>query len=242
MLLLLAACARPDVSPPADAPGLLLESVTWRQTWETAGITRSAEEWSTTTDLGYTVTITAGQLVTYNLGLLPCPEASAGWGLLGTAHAAHGPSINATSLTAPQALDLLALSDATLDTCTFPPARYCSAEALIARADQHTRGVGGVTPVAGVSLALTGHWQRGEVRQPFDMTTTLSTSSRADLDALAPGADALHAEVTLSLSPARMFDGIPLAEESEARILRAVLTNLLSSSDPRITLTTRDTP
>lgn len=238
LLLLLSACT-PAETPLVAAPGVLLESVTWRVDWQTDGLVQQAEGWSTTTDLGYTVTITAGHLVTYSLGLLPCPEASAGWGLISTARAAHGPSINETSLSAPRALDLRALTDADLDTRTFPAARYCSAEALIARADQHTRGLGAVEPEAGVSLALTGHWQRGEERQPFDITTSLSASSRADLDRSVPGR---HAAVTLALRPARMFDGIALAEESEARILRAALTSLLSSQATHLTLTPRDAP
>jgi hypothetical protein len=246
MLILLLSCSRPEhsrseVTPP-DAPGVLLESLTWRTEWDTAGITRLETGWSTTTDLGYTVTITAGQVITYSLGLLPCPEASLGWGLIGTAHAAHGPSLNETSLPAPQAADVAALADASLAHLTFPPARYCTAEALIARADQHTQGIPEGVEMIGRSLSLTGQWRRDGEERSFDLTTTLSTSSRAELTALPPTGQGSHGTLTTRLHPARMFDGIELSEESDARILRATLTHLLTDSTTNLTLTPTETP
>ncbi|MFT4977967.1 MAG: hypothetical protein ACI8S6_003875 [Myxococcota bacterium] len=237
--LLLIACT--ESPAPIDSPGWVLSGVTWQQGWDTAGLTRSGDAWSTVTDLGYTVEITRGYLTTYSLGLEPCPEALRppvpGWGLLSTARAAHGPTINAATLPHSRAVDLLALSDTTLASLTFPQSRFCEVTTLVARADKRTEGIPEGVALEGASLMLTGHWQRGSEREDFDVKSTLANSSRLTLEDTAHIGTGEVATISIRHRAKSLFDGIELATESDARILRGVLTNLIAHTTTTATLT-----
>ena len=83
-----------------------------------------------------------------------------------------------------------------------------------------------------VPLWLIGRWGRDEVVRDLDLTTPFN-SVRVPLKPLGSGPDSV---LTLTHQPARRFDGIELAEEDEARILRAVLTNFISHTTTLLTL------
>ncbi len=248
MLWTLSAC----LSTPAPLPGLELTGVTWTQSWDSSAVlstedansaeTGAGRAWTTTTDLGFRVTVESGFLVTYSLSLRDCPQPALRWSPIGAAVAAHGPTGGPEALAHPRVTDLAKLAPVELATYRFGSIRKCGVEVLLARADRKTVGIPDGVDLYGRSIALAGRWSRDGVETPFSWSSTLSNSRVTDLAEVTTTGSGTHARIDLHLAPGRMFDGIALDSMSEGLILRSILTNLIDQTAYRVTLTPSDSP
>lgn len=226
--LLLLACAGslPEQAPPPEA---VLSSVRYRLRWDTTGAERLPDGgWSIRSDAGYTVALAAGYLSSYSFTLGSCPEARAPWSLISAAWAGHSAMSDPSALLTPWVEDLLDPQEVTLGPVRFRAARYCEASYLVARVDQRSQNQPDGLDLKGASIYLSGTYAaEGGEPVPFTYRTSIGHGAQATFDLRGAGE---AATVTATRRLSTLFDGIALAEESEARTLRAVLGNLIDGT------------
>ncbi|MCP4915421.1 MAG: hypothetical protein GY913_00725 [Proteobacteria bacterium] len=140
--------------------------------------------WSVENDLGWTVTVTDGELVDYSVSLVQCADLTKG----------HGDE--ADESTSPEVVfeDLALLGVADLGGVDFTPASYCQAHVLVASD-------------SGPSLTLAGTAASGFDEGEFLITTDEAYGALYDLD-LDADDEILLAEVTLSRTADTLFEGL----------------------------------
>ncbi len=244
-------CAVPaaEALPEASADGvasdvsLPLGAARWQATWDLAGATPGRVGFTTTTDLGYEVTVTSGWLVNYATTLVPCDDAAVAaagdrlLGLLGVgvAHAHHAefddPSMLEMVLVEELGGEAGGAPPLLLGSSWFPTAEYCGAHWLIARGDEDTFDPDGGS-AWGRALHVEGRWERGDEAGSIAIGTSLGNAmTRAfdDVD-LAAAAGGDGAIVTIERKLGTMFDGVDFAAGQVNAIDWAVVTNLVEQA------------
>ncbi len=190
--------------------------------------------WSTVTDLGYRVEVTAGAVVTRNLELVPChvplpiPRAALPWSLFAPVPVAAGHSSlapNESKISTSYSEDLAAPKARFLETKVVTDPEYCRAHYLIAR----EKG----TALGAEALSVVGTWSRAPdwVATPFRLK---SASAYGDFRELrdAGGSVARRTivggiQVTVKRSLSTMLDGIDfrtgVSEDHGALVMRRVV-------------------
>jgi len=194
-----------------NAPGLLLDGITYQLTWNPDGVEiLDGGGWRVTNDRGDTVEIHDGFLVTYDLHLDTC---------LSARHAGD----DASSFTAPWIERLDTLRDQPLEPVLFDANRYCGAYYGVARADWTARNAPEDIETDSVSLSLTGRWwPEGGDPIDFEWSTALSNGWS---EALLIEADPVST-LDIRRSPNTLFDGVDLSGDPDI-VLRDVLENLV---------------
>jgi len=229
MGLLLLACT--TASPPSAPPQDLVTSA--RYTWTLLAPTDATPGpqggWGMTTDQGFEVELHTAELVAYSVWLDPCPRPrKVGLldGLLPSAWAGHSVMSNPTASRQPVVVDLTVPGAVALDPIGFAPDRFCKLGALHARGDRHTGPDG--HGMAGATLHLVGTWRTDSHSEPFDLRTPIAHSAGTTLDTTGEGP---HLEVEVRQSIDGLFDGIDFHTTPGPRVLRAVLANLVDSTE-----------
>lgn len=223
----LAGCAAPK-QPEPNRTAPTLSSLEWSLGWAADGAEMNDDgSWSTTTDLGYRVTVSKGYIVTSLVSLVPC-ETDTGlasrlmeW-VIPTARANHAPYDD------PSLLELSAKESLTpwvhidLPAVTFPESKYCSVYWLLSRGDADT-------DLSETSVAISGTWTHQDVSGTIDIETDFARAFIAELPLLA--ADQRSATGTLTRSAGTAFDGIDFSGANEYTVAWGVVKNLTESAE-----------
>ncbi len=201
----------------ADGDPVVREEVRYTLDWDWGSALRHpAGGWTAQTDLGYSVHVTAGQLVTRNLELVPCHAVPVSpalasllrWAAPREALAGHSSLVpNESKISRSFAEDLAAPQAAFLESRVVTDPEYCRGHYLVAR----PKG----SPPGEFALAVEGTWTRAGVDGPatfriesagaYGKFLALSTESGTALDRrwIVGGLD-----LTLRRALATMFDGM----------------------------------
>ncbi len=201
--------------------------------WDTEGAERREGSWHIETDLGYSVRLDVGYLVSHAATLVPCPQASLLDLIIGTAHAGHGDESDPVEVYTPRVEDLLAAETVELGERPRSGALYCRIHYLVALGiEGETENLPAEPDMIDRSLYLRGEWVRGEESGPIEVDTGLAyggfkaiadeAGAPFELDTSEAGAI-----IELRRPLARLFDGLELAELEGDTGDRAVLRNLL---------------
>ncbi len=244
-LLLLVGCAAADATEGdsgVEADEWTVQAAHWTLTWaDDAGL--DGDAWTTTTDEGYTVTVEDGWVVDYAVTLSPCEEEVVATreerilSLLGigTARADH-PDFDDPSQVEVVAATTLGAGTTTIESA-FGAATYCGLHLLIARGDEDTTAPDG-TSASGISLALAGSWEKDGTAGSFDVETNWANArdwTWAEVATSVEGEAAAHAaEIVVRRDRDRLFDGLDLAEATDAGVAWGVLENLFTQADVEV--------
>jgi hypothetical protein len=200
-------------------------AVTYVSSWDTSGVEVNPDgSWTTTTDLGYHVTVTGGSLTIFSVTMVPCPgdaaTQSADPALLGVTHTS----------------DLTDLATEQLGTVTGVAFAYCEGHIGWGVTNGDIALAAGVKPV---TLEVHGTYtEPGTMTaRDFVITSTLSWGAKVSLtrngsDVVVEPAGAV--ELTVAGAAASLFDGIDFAETGEDAD-RAVFRNLAASTRFEVT-------
>ena len=210
-----------------------LTALAWTLDWDTEQIDFDAEgQWSTTTDLDYTVTISSGFIVTAAIALVPC-ERKADTGALAwlpslfgaQAIAEHAPFNDPTLRVLGAVESLTPPFSADLASARLPGNAYCSVYWLLAHGEPESDN-------ANTSLRLIGAWQRGNATGTIDIDSDFARALIADLDPVP--IETTHARLSLTRPMASIFDGIDFAADNNHAIAWKVLVSLTDESTFRL--------
>ncbi len=227
--------AAPDTGADAgDAPPP--GTFEYRLAWDLAGVApHAAGGWTATNDLGHVVHVERGWISSHAARLVLC-EPAVETGLLrllgvGTAWAGHSEDVPEPSATpvgrvedvatpAPAVLGVVRVTD------LHGP--YCHVHYVVARALEDAVGLPSDERMVDVSVHLEGTVTRpGEAPVPFAVRTSYATGAS---DALRDGDTRLTVDperetavVTITRAPARFFDGVDLAADTERERVEGVL-------------------
>lgn len=245
-LALLQACATDravDSGDRAAAPeavradlSLTLRAARWRAGWGLAGAdVRSEGGFRTTTDAGYTVTVSEGWLVDYSVTLVPCDEPTESVALrmlgIGTAHAHHGEFDDPSQLE-PVVVEEVADGErppVDLGGANFPGAEYCGVHWLLARGDADSLAPDG-SSAGGRSLHLVGTWERDGEVGPIQIGTSLAQGMLRTIDDAAVEGIGDGATITIDRQLGTMFDGIDFATAHGNLVDWEVVSNLVEQA------------
>ena len=230
----------PEVTEPA---GALIAEVRYQTRWD-----RSPEgPWTTTNDLGYTITVERGYLVNYSAALVECLDARG-----------HGESVNLTETPTPWMEPLAPARPGAFESRAFTAARYCHVHYLVARSDAETDGlpIDHEPALEGLSVWLEGHYLAPGASQGEELDFTISTSApfgaiyeltpniefeaqtETPLDADAP----LRATVALERQLDTLFDAVDFddSDSDSDGHARQVVENVVSHARLSISLAPLD--
>lgn len=190
-------------------------------------------------DLGYRIEVDRWVTVSASIELRPCDaSASLFWRLVGGTAAAHVTPTATRAGGSAQPRDLLGAGTATLFGQLTPPAgSYCQVRYASSPADADIEGSGSGLAILGKSMVVAGRYTLpgGGEPVPFALTTTIGTrvdlpesAGATPLFTLAPG-DRVTA--TITLQPAKMFDGVDFALQGPAQIESQLVFNLSRSAE-----------
>jgi hypothetical protein len=200
--------------------------------------------WTTVNDLGYTVTVEQGYLVSYSAQAIECAHSHGfltnllGWIMPGEALAGHGGDNDPALVTTSTVETLHAPSETVLDLLTVNEPGYCELHYLIARADSEAAGAFNAADMAAgmaaTSLRIEGAYTAPGASEaiPFSLDSSLAMGVIRELvDAkLAQvhteiGAQAIEISIVRRLDT--LFDGVDFATmDADAQawaMLRAII-------------------
>lgn len=231
---------------PASAAPLELTRdavITYVLAWSWEGARREGDAWVFETDLGYTVGISAAHSATSQLELVPCSTASQASGggaiawlsdlVVGTAHAAHGGTPDASAAAFPIVESWLTERPLVFGAAKASGAAYCEAHQLSAPIE--AAAPDGFA-FAGESLVVSGFWSApGEAeRHGLEVSVNLSDGRVRPLAAVIDWpAEAIEGEAAIVITrrPARAFDGLKIDEMADIDLAFEALGGLLHSAD-----------
>jgi hypothetical protein len=221
---------------PADAVN---GDVSYALAWNLEGATVDADgSWSVITDLGYTVTITGGHLITFSATLVACPHTH---GILdrifgivspAVAWAGHSSADDPALVGGPIVQSLVDHDSVELGTTTVHESSYC---------EGHTNWGGGGL-VADSTLELVGTWQApGDTEpRPLVVSSRLNWGTKASLerDQISAvyaeiGPDPVSIQIVRDLVTA--FDGIEFVTADEESIATSFLRSLAGTTHFEVT-------
>ena len=257
-------CSSAPSSPelPADAsteeavepPGVTLTAATWTRSFDLTGVTPEPDGgFSVETNLGYRVHVHEGWLAHHSVSLSPCDpaendnaEETRSFGLPIKSAFAHAETQDPSTIETLLVEDLTNLDDAELGASSFPPALYCRAHWLVARATGEQIEPEGVD--MGLStVRLAASWSRGETSGEFAIDTwwpqaiLINIEDAASPEDLAQARDdgaSRFALISIRRPLGRAFDGIDFDSDAvtEDQIAGWLLDNLVAGADLSIEL------
>lgn len=239
----LAAAEIDEVAPLQAARGT---AITYVLAWSWEGARREGDAWVFESDLGYTIGITSAHSAISQVALVPCAGADAArddggvgglaaWAadlVVGTAHAAHGGTPDASTAAEP-IVESWGDAARVFGAATAGGGDYC--ELHVVSAPIAGAAADG-TLFAGETLIMTGFWAapgEGE-RHGLQVRVNLSDGRVRPLARTiewpreAAGAGLA---VVIERRPARAFDGLALGELSDVELAYEVLGGVLQSSE-----------
>lgn len=202
-----------------------LAEVRWQLSWSKNRLLRSPGQVQFTTDLGYEVTVTSGKLVTWRLGLAPCPP-QVSWAWVPEALAHHVEAPDPTSVMPHLTEDLLTGLSISLPAKSLPKQNYCEALWLASSPPQSM-----LNGAPRVTLALTGQWRRGKEQGQLQVTTWLPDSRLGPVPGLATASGAV--QIALERDLAAALDGVDLASVESTALAWHVLHRLTTGASLR---------
>lgn len=216
--------------------------ITYSMTWGWGDAIPTESGWQVTNDLGYTVTVEKGYLVSHSVQLIPCEYDGENAGLLrdifgaNTVEAGHGGDENDPSaILIPQIEDLAVVNSIEFGATTVPYQQYCTAHYLVARSDSLTTNMPDDIDMYGLSLYLEGTYQAANSDElvAFALQTSLAngkiTDIRPSTDSeavrLAIGDEANHIHVQRQLDT--LFHGVNFATMDTDEQARTILWSLI---------------
>lgn len=225
--LLIAACSPgrvPDGEPSGHVEEVSVSSVRWVLDWDESGTEEAHPSgWTVESNLGYTVTLEEGWLLTSVVSLVPCDADDTGTHTEGLELAAdaHAPFDD------PSMLELTAIESLSrpvpvaMPQQTFAATRYCRSFWLIARGDQGTA-------TSNTSMFLTGHWTRGNQAQPFTVNTDFTSSMLGGISG--HEATPLQPSVVLTRQLRTLFDDVNFEAANDYSVAWTILENLTNQA------------
>lgn len=192
-------------------------------------------------DLGYSIALDRWVAVSASLEIRPCEQSAfLLWQAVGGVAAAHVTPTETRAGGTAQPRDLLGAGDAAVfGRLTPPPGDYCQVRYASSPADGDMEGSGGGVALLGKSMVVSGRYTPpgGGSPVPFDFETSIGT--RVDFPEIAANAAAplfrvsggLPVEVTVTLHPDRLFDGVDFALMGPAQVESQLLFNLSAATE-----------
>ena len=213
-------------------------TLTW--TWGDAVGTETG--WQVTNDLGYTINVEKGYLVSHSVQLIACEDDAENAGLLddifgaNTAEAGHGGDENDPSaLLIPQIENLAQVTTIDFGAVNVPFQRYCTAHYLVARSDGLTTNMPDDIDMYGKSLYLEGTYQAADSDAvvAFSLQTSLANGKivdiRPSIDSepvrLEVSDEGIHINIQRQLDT--LFDGVDFLTMDSDEQARTVLWSLI---------------
>lgn len=227
-------------------PGLWASSVEFVLAWDRSRVAERTDGFEVSTDLGYTVRVRRAYLLQYSAALVDCSgvggdvwddvEVALRWLVESSvARAGHGDAEDASSVTAPTYLDLVATGpEKVYGARAFDEARYCRFHHLVARAydDEIVAGAPADLALDGATVYLEGSYRSPGASefQNFSVQTSVNYGALVDLpDALVGTLEGQAVTITLRRDLGSLFDGLAFdeLETLDEDIGRQVLRNLV---------------
>lgn len=222
-------------------------ALTYVLAWSWDGARREGDAWVFETDLGYTVGITAAHSAISQIELVPCAttaaEASDGavaWLgdlVVGTAHAGHGGTPDASAAAAPIVESWLAAAPVVFGAAKASGAAYCEAHQLSAPIEAVASDG---FAFSGETLVVSGFWSApGEVeRHGLEIGVNLSNGRTRPLGARVdwPADVGGDAAIVITRKPARAFDGLVFEELADIDLAFAALGGLMHAAEVTVAL------
>ena len=236
---LISAC---NLGPPPPSP----HEVAYSLTWNTEGAQRLATGgWKLTTDLGYTVQLQRGYLISRSMEVTECPKTiTTSWIEPRPAFAGHASGTpNPAAILTPHAESLLEAGTTAAGRVMLQPQQYCKSFYLIARADNTTVGLPHDVDMVDLSLYVEGFFLKpgSTDATPFHIRTAIGNGTVLDIfppGHFADSAAAFHldtgkegAEVSVRRDLSTMFTGVDFSTLSEQMMARQVLKNLIDHTE-----------
>ncbi len=219
-------------------------TLTYVLAWSWEGARREGDAWVFETDLGYTVGITAAHSATSQLELVPCStEAQAGGGAvawlsdlaIGTAHAAHGGTPDASAAAFPIVESWLADAPVVFGAALASGASYCDAHQLSAPIE--ASAADGFV-FAGETLVVSGFWSApgAAERHGLEISVNLSDGRTRPLGARIDWPEGVEgdAAIVITRRPARAFDGLVFEDMADIDLAFAALGGLMIAAEVEV--------
>lgn len=235
-------------SPNGEEFSLSETTITYRLDWDTTGTSQNdTGAWIWESDLGFSIELTSGYLVTYSLQLVECrTNGLATWikwfgELLGPRSAFAGHSHtqqNPAAMTTAHVESLLTPHAQHAGTVVAPAASYCQSHYLIAGAPPGATGLPDDVNMLGTSVYLKGSYQAPGSPEwaPFKIHTALPNGLLAPLsptgESLAAPMQTPITSVTLTTerSLRTLLNGVDFTTMNDDAIQRQVLTAIIAGT------------
>lgn len=218
-------------------------TITYDLSWNTDGVTFTDDGWQVENNLGYTVEVERGYVVSYSVTANYCPHRH---GLLAnllgfitpaTAFAGHNSEHDVAELTASYNESLIALETVTLGTVTVNEPSYCEGHYLIASTDTDAATLPDDVDMYATSLYIEGQYIAPDstTAVPFTIQSPLAWGTIQTLSENDSPDSIFH--VTIGDTPvvlnferqlASMFDGVDFStmdERTQAMTILRALTD-----------------
>jgi hypothetical protein len=223
--------------------------VTYIADWSTEGITRitASGGWQTVNDLGYTVRVTKGYVVSAGATMVACEHLPGAWDWLLSVlsptviKAGHSGDVDPAAIRLPQVESVVTLQPMTLDSLSVQEFSYCQGHYVIAAANERAVNLPADQEMVGASLFLEGTYQRAgqpattfsiKTRSPNGLLFNLTATNTSEARHLVMGQ---ASTVTIRRNAARLFDGVNFAEMDDEARAQAILDSLLTHAQMLIT-------
>ena len=176
-----------------------------------------------TNDLGYEITVTDGIMTTYSAEVLACETNSlTDWLLSPTAYAGHGEDISAARTTSPLTESLTQATAVLLQTRTVAADNYCDIQVII----------GPDATMAQPTLTIAGSYRtvNEDMAHSFSFQTDLAWGQIYTLPTTI-GKQETAVSLTIQRDMTQLFNGIDFATDSDEDIEKALLRNLVNSTE-----------
>ncbi|MFT7623810.1 MAG: hypothetical protein ACI9WU_002995 [Myxococcota bacterium] len=196
--------------------------------------------WQVLTDLGYTVRVDVGYVVTYSIQLTECPEEIAWWSPRSRlAWAGHSEIEDSPTLLQAGWVESLTNPEPIEPGTVWPrngeasPGPWCGAHYLLARADDDTLALPDDVEMYGSTLYLAGSWTApGQTEPtPFAIRSLLAAGALRDLEDLSSQvAETGSVRIEAVRDRAALFDGITLQDHTDEELGWRVLDALVGDN------------
>ena len=218
--------------------------VTYQLDWEWGDAMPTDEGWQVINDLGYTVNVTQGYLVSYSSTLIECEHSHGifdwlfGMTAPSVAYAGHGEDdIDPAMLDTPHVESLHQPQTLMTGTVIVPEPSYCQGHYLVARGSSDTVGLPEDIEMYGTSLYIAGTYQANGSDEVMNFAVETSLANGDIIDLMSETGDFIHAEIsdeTIEITITRqldsLFDGIDFSTMPDDDIARSVLWALMDNT------------
>ena len=227
MLFMIIACS-PDGL--VESGGFTPSEVQYQLTWSDQYPDEHPDGgWVFLNDLGYSIHLVRGYVVSYSVRLEPC-RSTVRWPILSSvAYAGHSDFLDASN--SPSYVeDLLSLQNIDVAAISVEGTAYCDGVYTIARADQQTLQLPSEVDMTSQSLWLEGDWQREGVDASFLLHTSIPAQEMIALSEVVVDGEGDRGILLVQRDVHRLFDQVDFIAEEDGRLALQVLTNLSDST------------